>query len=169
MYNNKKILIIGLGNPILGDDGIGWHVAEKLRNQLFPNDGFANDNLSIDVESLALGGIRLMEELIDYHHAIIIDAIQTGKTPIGTVTHFSLEDFPTWPGGHTGSSHDTNFTTAMEMGRKMKLALPDQIDIIGIEAENIYEFSEKLSPQVEKSIPEALMLVNKLLGKLREI
>ena len=57
----------------------------------------------------------------------------------------------------------------MEMGRKMKLALPDQIDIIGIEAENIYEFSEKLSPQVEKSIPEALKLVNKLLGKLREI
>lgn len=170
MYNNKiKLLIVGLGNPILGDDGIGWRVADNLQIQLLQRESISEYPISIHVENLALGGIRLMEECIDYHHAIIIDAIQTGITPIGTVTHYTLEDFPTFPGGHTGSAHDTNFKTAIEMGRKMRLALPEHINIIGIEAENVYEFSDRLSPQVEKSIPNALALVHKIIGTIRGI
>jgi len=52
-----KTLIIGLGNPMLGDDGVGWRVAEKVCREL-PADE------SVIVDCLSLGGISLMEHLI---------------------------------------------------------------------------------------------------------
>ena len=62
-----KTMVIGLGNPILGDDGVGWKVAEEVRKQL-PCD------MSVNVDCLSVGGISLMEHLIGYDRAILIDA-----------------------------------------------------------------------------------------------
>ena len=59
MNNDPKLLIVGLGNPILGDDGVGWHVAECIQ-QLLPQ---------IEVFCLSLGGLSLMEYLIEIGRA----------------------------------------------------------------------------------------------------
>ena len=74
-YSAMKIIVVGLGNPILGDDGVGWKVAEEFANI----DPFKSR--SIDVDYLSVGGLTLMEHMVGYQHAILIDAIQTGKHP----------------------------------------------------------------------------------------
>lgn len=149
-----KTLIIGLGNPILGDDGVGWRVIETIQDQI--------DDPNVDTDCLAVGGITLMEHLIGYDRAIIIDAVATDQ-PIGTVSCFHLDDLPGHSTLHTTSSHDASLQTAMATGRAMGAHLPNEVIVVGIEAEKIFDFSEVLTPQVAAAVlraaDEVLMLL----------
>jgi hydrogenase maturation protease len=152
---NKKIIIIGLGNPILGDDGVGCRVIEKFQQGFSPPQWTISENNRIDIDNLSVGGIGLMENLVGYDCAIIVDAIQTNSQSQGSVVSFSMNDLENIPTMHSGSSHDMNFTTAIKMGREMGLKLPKEIIILGIEARPVYDFSDRLSKEVEQAIPTA--------------
>lgn len=160
-----KTLIVGLGNPILGDDGIGWRVAEQAQREI--NGATYNFIAShhIDYDFLSLGGISLMEHLIGYDQAIIVDAIHTGKKPQGNVSVFPLSELEGLPQGHLSSTHDTNLPDAIEMGKLMGAKLPEQVTIVAIEAQNIYDFSEELSPPIAESIPVAVKKIKRILFK----
>ncbi len=193
-----RTIVIGLGNPILGDDGVGWKVAEKVKQliadskwhiadsiwQIADSDkpsaiGYQPSALSpqpsairhppsaIEVDCLSLGGLSLMERLTGYECVILIDAIFTGQRPIGSVTTFPLSELPDLSAGHSTAAHDTSLRTALGVGRSMDLPLPDEDDviIIAIEAENVYDFSDKLSPPVEAAVPVAVAKVLELLNK----
>jgi len=147
-------LVVGLGNPILGDDGIGWRVADAVRATL-PD---------VEVDCLALGGLSLMERLVGYQRAIIIDSIQTRGGRIGQVYQCALDDLPDLSAGHTTAAHDTSLQTALQMGRAMGAELPDQVHVVCIEAERVYDFSEELTPQVAAAIPAATQAVIDLLN-----
>lgn len=155
-----KTLVIGLGNPILGDDGIGWQVAAAVERELFAN-GSRYPN--VEVECFALGGLSLMERLIGFERAIIIDAFQTNDGQPGQIYNLSLTDLPDYSTGHTTAVHDTSLQTALRLGREMGAELPDVVDIVGVEAEQVYEFSEELTPVVAAAIPEAVRSVKRLL------
>lgn len=148
-----RTLIVGLGNPILGDDGIGWRVAEAVRALAPP----------VEIDCLALGGLSLMERLIDYDRAIIIDAIQTQEGEIGQVYTLGLDELPNFSAGHTTAAHDTSLATALNLGRSMGARLPSEVTIVAIEAKRVYDFSENLTPAVEKAIPAATQAVLALL------
>lgn len=151
-----KTLVVGLGNPILGDDGVGWKVAEDLQKSgILPSD--------VDVICLALGGISLMEALEGYQEAILIDAIQTHETPIGSVSVFNLEGLANPFLGHLSSAHDTSLQNALRIGRDLGVQLPVEIIVIAIEAEKVYEFSEQLSPPVLAAVPQAVERVKKII------
>lgn len=151
-----KTLVVGLGNPILGDDGVGWQIAsELLQKEILPSD--------VTVECAALGGISLMESLIDYDRAIIIDAIVTYQAPIGSVTSFKLGELPNPSQGHMSSAHDTSFQEALLFGRDLGTHLPDDITVVAVESQKVYEFSETLSPAVAEAIPKALGIIKQLL------
>jgi hydrogenase maturation protease len=154
-----KTIIIGLGNPILGDDGVGWRVAEEVSK-------VTSGQADVEVDCFALGGLSLMERLTGCDRAILIDSIFTGKYPIGSVSQFPLCELPDVTGGHTSSVHDTSLRNALNVGRCMKIHLPQDKDvaIVAIETENIYDFSETLSPPVEAAIPFAVKTVIELLG-----
>ena len=164
-----QTLIVGLGNPILGDDGAGWHIAEQVAARLptpsSPPSG--SDQLEeqsyIQVECLGLGGLSLMEHLIGYDRAILVDAILTGNLPIGTVTSFPLDELPDLAAGHLSSSHDTTLQNALKVGRAMGADLPDEIMVVAIEAQSVYDFSEDLTPPVAQSIPIAVQMVMELI------
>jgi hydrogenase maturation protease len=159
----SKIIVLGLGNPILGDDGVGWKVANEVRLSL----SFKyQSKFIIDIDTLAVGGLSLMEHLIDYDKAILIDAVQTGKKVIGEVFSFLLEDMPSMYSGHTGSAHDTNLSNAIQVGRNMGLNLPNQVIIVGIEAEKVYDFSDQLSPSIKKAVPTAAHFVIEIIQNL---
>jgi hydrogenase maturation protease len=150
-----KTLVVGLGNPILGDDGVGWRVAELLSEKLTDS--------TIEVDCLALGGLSLMERLIGYDRAIIIDAIQTDNDPIGTITQIDLQDMPDLTTGHTTAVHDTSLHSALKLGQQMGVNLPELIQFVTIEAEEVYDFSEEMTPAVETAVPVAVDMVLKLL------
>jgi hydrogenase maturation protease len=145
--SSAPTLVVGLGNPLLGDDGLGWRVAEQVQHKI----GRANGDVEVDY--LAVGGLRLMERLVGYQRAVLIDAITTGQQPVGRLFRLTLEDLPDKSGGHFSSAHDTSLQTALSTGRSLGLPLPETIIIFGIEAEQIFDFSEELSPAVAAAVP----------------
>ena len=114
-----KTIIIGLGNPILGDDGVGWRVVEALKERV--------EAQGVETDMLASGGIGLMERLVGYERAIIVDAIATGSFPTGSVRVFPLEALENSFAGHLGSAHESNLQTALQVGRDLGASLPDQV------------------------------------------
>jgi hydrogenase maturation protease len=162
---HMKTLVIGLGNPILGDDGVGWVVAEKVQAALSnPPLSTAGDQ-PVEIDFASLGGLSLMERLTDAERVILIDSLFTGKKPVGTVSQFNLTDLPDLTAGHSASAHDTSLRNALNVGRSMHINLPedDHVIIVAIEAENVYDFSQELSPAVAEAVPQAVKMVMNLL------
>ena len=145
-----RTLILGLGNVILRDDAIGLHVVRALRPILGEREG-------IDLEEDSHGGLRLMERMIGYDRAIILDAIITGAEP-GTVHVMASLDAPTQ---HCASTHDVNLPTALAVGRQAGAALPADRDIliVGVEAVDVMSFDEVMSPEVARAVPHAVEAV----------
>ena len=146
---DMKTLILGLGNPILTDDGVGVLVAEEVRSRL-PED------TPIDITEVSVGGLTLMETMIGYDRVILIDAFQRlqGGCP-GNVQRMSLEDLrDASPTQHSASPHDVSLVTALETGHRMGLPLPKDITIFAIEVENVMDFSDQPTPSVAAVIPE---------------
>jgi len=146
-----KTLVVGLGNPILGDDGVGWRVAESVKAHIGPYAG-------IDVDCLSLGGISLMEHLIGYERAILIDALVSDEKP-GSISVSALDSIPDYSAFHIASAHDTSLQNAMKLGRGLGVALPEEVIVVGIAAGHVYDFSEELSPPVAAAIPKATQMV----------
>ena len=152
-----KTLVVGLGNPILGDDGVGWKVAEEVE-RLLPRGA------EVDVECVSLGGISLMERLIGYRRAILVDAIARGD-PIGLVQVIRLADLPDYSAFHTTSPHDTSLQNAIKLGDSMGAVLPGEIMVIGITTNHAYSFGETLSEPVAEAVPRAVQTVLDLLNQ----
>jgi hydrogenase maturation protease len=153
-----KTIVVGLGNPILGDDGVGWKVVEEITKQL-PADS------QVDAVCLSLGGLGLMEHLIGYQRAIIVDAFASEDQP-GFIMVMKLSDLPNYSAYHTASAHDTSLQNAIELGRSMGAQLPDEVEIVGIATKRIYDFSEELSPSVAEAVPFAARIVIDLLKQV---
>jgi hydrogenase maturation protease len=151
-----KTIVVGLGNPVLGDDGLGWRVIEEVQRAF---DVSARAPASIEFECLALGGLSLMENLIGYDRAILVDSIDLPDTETGVVRVFTLDALPNLDSGHLSSTHDTTLQKALQVGRSLGAHLPQEIVVISVQSPNVYEFSEELSPAVSASIPEAVRLV----------
>jgi hydrogenase maturation protease len=158
----EKILVIGLGNPILGDDGVGWVVAKEVESRVSVEGG------TLEVDYLSLGGLSLMERLVGYEKVILVDSLTTGKHPQGEVIMFTLEDLVDLTSGHTTAAHDTSLKTALATGRQLGASLPDDRDIhvVAIESQHVYDIQEGLTPTIAAAVPEA---VQKVLGLLKEI
>ena len=153
----KKTLVIGLGNPILGDDGAGWHVA-KTAESLCKNSECED---AVEFVKAASGGLSLMEQMVGYEKVIIADSIITPEAQIGAVHSKPLSSLPNLRTAHSNSSHDVSLQAALETGRKMKLELPEDVWVVAIEIEPSYTFSEKLSDPVAAAVSEAAELIQK--------
>jgi hydrogenase maturation protease len=152
-----RVLVVGLGNPNLGDDGVGWSVAQEVKKQLSPD-------LSVDVDCLSLGGISLMEHLIGYERAVLIDAFAL-EEPIGSILILKLSDLPHYSAFHTISGHETPLQTAIELGKSMGAQLPDDVMVVGIATKHVCDFSKSLSPFVAEAVPQAVKFVLNLLDE----
>ena len=154
-----RTLVIGLGNPILRDDGVGLRVVRALGGRI---DGAHGVDLAEDSH----GGLRLMERLIGFDQAVVIDAIVTGAPP-GTLHVMNGSGRPTQ---RSASAHDVDLVTALALGRQAGAHLPDPEDIlvVGVEAEDVLQFGEQLSSAVEAAIPQAVDLVLAHLRSTRE-
>jgi hydrogenase maturation protease len=135
-------------------------VAEAVDETLAASKPLATQ---IEVECFALGGLSLMEQLIGYDKVVIIDAIQTRDGQPGQIYRLTLDDLPDFSTGHTTAAHDTSLPTAMRLGRSMGVDLPDEVAVVGVEAQQVYDFSEELSPSVAAAIPSAVRAVLELL------
>ena len=150
-------LVIGLGNPILTDDAAGILAAHALRDALPPDAG-------VDVVEAAVGGLPLMELMIGYRRVILVDAVMLPDRGPGEVIVFTAGDLPTTL--NSASSHTTDLPTALSTGRQLGAPLPRNADIqvVGIQAQDVLTFSETPTPPVAEAIPRAANMVLSLLG-----
>jgi hydrogenase maturation protease len=139
----KKTLILGLGNPILSDDGVGHCVAAELKHRL--------DRQDITVMETSTGGLGLLDLLIGYDRAIIVDAVQTVGGSVGQIYRLGPEAFDATR--QAASPHDVNFATALELGNRLGLALPRQIVIFAVEVIDVSTFSDQCTVEVGQAIP----------------
>lgn len=138
-----KTLILGLGNPILRDDGVGIKVAKEIGRRLASSH--------IEVREASIAGLDLLELIQGYPKVVLIDSIQIKRGVPGEIFRLDLDDLR--PTIRLSSPHDVNFATAIELGKKLGLNLPQEIRIYAIQVEDISHFDENCSPLVEKAIP----------------
>jgi hydrogenase maturation protease len=150
MRAGDRTIVIGLGNPILRDDSVGLRVVRALRSYL-------EGHPDVEVAEDSHGGLRLMERLIGFRRAIVVDAIVSGARP-GTLHVLTVEGPATQ---RSASAHDVDLPTALAVGRKAGAQLPESENILllAIEAEDVLNFGEQLSPAVEATIPQAVGLI----------
>jgi hydrogenase maturation protease len=153
-----RTLVIGLGNPLVSDDSVGLRVAAFLKDRL------ANRH-DVDVTEDYWGGLRLMERMIGYQRAIVIDAMCTGAAP-GTVHLATAREFATH---RSASAHDVDLPTALAFGRAAGAALPrdENVTLVGIEAADLIRFGEQCTPEVTGAIPLAIAEVVRLLDPMQ--
>jgi hydrogenase maturation protease len=150
-----KTLIIGLGNPILTDDGVGVKVAYAVRAALA-----SAGHSDVTVIEASAGGLRLMEMMVGYDRVVLIDALQHSDARPGTIRHMTLEELRTIsPTQHSTCAHDTSLVTALDLGRQLGLHLPKEFSIYGVGVENVEYFGEEPTPEVAKAIPEVTAAV----------
>ena len=154
---NLKTLILGLGNPILTDDGIGIHVVREVATRSLPNN--------VTCAEASVGGLRLLEVIAGYERVIMVDAIQTPEGQPGAVHRLHAGDLRT--SLHAGSTHDLSLPGALRLGRDMGMALPDDksIRIIAVEVKDVLTFGEECTPAVAAAIPRAVEAVLAELGR----
>jgi hydrogenase maturation protease len=158
-----KTLLLGLGNPILTDDGIGVYVVRAVADRW---TGVARSaGASVDFQEACVGGLRLLEVIAGYDRLILVDAIQTPDGAPGQIHRLSVDDLQS--SLHAGSTHDLSFQGALAWGRRIGMALPpdDAITIIAVEAEDVLTFGEALTSAVAAAFPDVVEAVLAELAK----
>lgn len=152
----KKILVIGLGNPILCDDGVGVRIAYEVEQRLNPRE-----RASISVTEASAGGLRLMEMMIGFDRVILVDAILSkDKSRPGEIHRLTADDLRNIsPTQHSTCAHDTSLITALDLGQEMGLPLPQEITIYAVEVANVTDFGEQLTAEVAEAVPRTAAVI----------
>ena len=136
-----KTIVLGLGNTILSDDGVGVYTARALRDDI---GGIA------DIVEAELAGFDLVELLEGYDRAVIIDAIELDGEPPGTIFRLSPDDMKITP--RLASFHDIDIVTALALGRRLGLVMPEEVVIYAVQVEDALTLGEGCGPAVEAVI-----------------
>ena len=160
----QRTIVVGLGNPVLGDDGVGWRVADEVEERLRAVREAGGAIQAVEVERLGVGGLRLMEFLAGYDAAILVDAAEFPGRPLGEVRSCALDDLDCYAAGHLDSAHDASLATALALGRRLGASLPTRIQTVTVQVQRTDVFSEELTPEVEAAVPAAASAVVELLA-----
>lgn len=149
----KKALVLGIGNILLSDEGLGVRAVELFQEQY----SFKRDVSCIDGGTAGLG---LLSYIRDFTHIIIIDALSAKGAP-GAVIRIPGSDIPAWPALKSTSAHQLGVRELLTLARFE--GLNPEVTIIGIIPKDISAGLE-LTPEVKGSLPEAVRLITEELA-----
>ena len=144
-----RTVIVGIGSLLRGDDAVGIKVAEAIEWETLSPD--------VKVVTTTAAGLALLDLLTGFDRAFIVDAIQTRQGKPGDVYRLGLDDLPAPL--HSFTVHDVSLKSALDIGQKMGLPLPDEIIIFAIEVADVTPLREGCTPEVEGAIRNAVNLV----------
>lgn len=157
--NNKEhqpILILGIGNILLADEGVGVHVVKELEKRKYPDH--------VNILDGGTGGFHLLSIFEQYQKIILIDATLDGNAP-GTVNLLQpkySKDFP-----KTLSSHDIGLKDLIESSAL--LGFMPEVSLITVSISDNQPIDMELSEVVSTSVPKVIELINKILRDQSEI
>jgi len=141
-----KTLLLGLGNSILRDDAVGLRVVRALGERVIREE--------VHVEESSFANMDLLDFISAYDRLIIVDSIKTEGGKPGDLYQLNLDDLHSTL--HLSCPHDINLATALELGKRLGMEIPEEIRIYGIEVEDNQTFCETCSPLVEEAIPRII-------------
>ncbi|MBI5542427.1 MAG: hydrogenase maturation protease [Deltaproteobacteria bacterium] len=150
-----RTLVLGIGNSLLTDNGVGIEIARQLRERL-------GDRQDVVVEESSGGGLDVAERLIGFERAVLIDALSLPNGQPGTLHAFALGSGPTtW---NTLGSHDADVPTSLQVFATLGSRIPERVDVVGVEARELKVFCTSLSPEVQRAVPLAVEKVLSILA-----
>ena len=145
--NRRPILVLGIGNILLRDEGVGVRVIEQMQKMHLPGD--------VELVDGGTAGADLLDVLAERKKVIVIDAIQADCEP-GTILRFSADEL-TRPDKASISLHDLGLGEALIMTRHLGCA-PEDVVIFGIKPKDI-SCGLELSEEITASVPKVVELV----------
>lgn len=152
-----ETVVLGLGNPILRDDAVGVKVARAVR-------AFLAGRTDVDVKEASVGGLKLLDELLGYRRAVIVDSVRTEGGAPGQIRKLTPEQLEHTQ--HLSSPHEISFMGVMRIAAEQDLDLPRDITIVAVEIKDNMTFGEEMTPEVEAAIPHAVREVLKEVGSI---
>lgn len=155
--NNSRSLILGVGNPLRRDDGVGVEIIRRLTKN------FSGGRLSVSTDLMDGGtdGLALLEYIKGYKKVILIDAVEMKIDP-GTIKIFTPEEAILHISTDSLSTHGFGIAEFIRFAQELNI-LPE-CTIIGIQPENV-GYGEGFSLSVQSSIQHAIALVTSILDQ----
>jgi hydrogenase maturation protease len=147
-------LIVGLGNPLRGDDGLGVRAAELLAGRALP--------AGVEVVDGGMPGLDLVNLMEGWPRVILIDAAHLGKAP-GQFARFTLDEVRLPGDNDPLSIHDAGLREALLLAQVLGV-LPEQVIIYGVQPAHL-GWQDELSPEVEAALPELVDAVLEEVGR----
>src|SRR4030043_1704816 len=144
---SQKIVILGIGNILLSDEGIGVHVANQLFKRALP------ENVSV-VEG-GTDGFRLLNVITEADRLIVIDAVRGGANP-GSIYRFDIDDVRNCPSGFKTSVHQIGILEVIDLSEL--IGKKPHTTIMGIEPKSL-EMGMELTPEIKSKIPRIIELI----------
>lgn len=143
----RRTIVIGLGNPILTDDAVGVRLARDLHRELGDPPGVQWQ------EECSVGGLNLLDVLVGFDRAVVLDSIRTRDAAPGAWHRFTAAALRETM--NLRNVHDANFATALALGRRAGLRLPpdDEIHVFAVEILDNLTFGERLTDALEARYP----------------
>jgi hydrogenase maturation protease len=145
MATSGRTVVLGLGNPILSDDGVGLVVAIELKRLLAvaPIRG-------VDVLASTRAGFELIDLLRGYTRAIILDCIVLPNPQPGQVCRLTLDDVSGC--ARLVNAHEVSVGTAFRLAERIGIPMPGEVEIIAVEAGDASTIAEALTPAVQATV-----------------
>jgi hydrogenase maturation protease len=162
----SRALVVGIGNVLRGDDGFGVEVAKRLQ-------AMQDVTARAKVIELGIGGIHLVQELMDgYDLLLIADAVNRGGQP-GELYVLEL-DVPPTPSAVEAWEHDLTDMHEAVPSKALILAralgvLPRRVLLVGCQPARVDDVEIGLTPRVERAVGEAVERIRCLLDPVQEL
>ncbi len=143
----KRVIVLGVGNLLLSDEGVGVHVAKKLMEMELPP--------GVQVVEGGTDGFRLMNVVTEADRLIIVDAVKGGEAP-GSIYRFDIKDAPTYPDAYKTSVHQIGILEVVHLSELV--GKTPETTIIGVEPRSL-DLGMELSPEVEATLPRIIEIV----------
>lgn len=134
-----KTLVVGLGNVILGDEGVGIYVAEEIAKRIGTHE-------SIKVVRTSWGGLNLLDFFDGVDRVIVIDAVKNFRGVPGELHKLIVEELTNVK--LSSFTNGVDLKTAVEIGKNAGRHIPKKIDIYAIEVKDGVTYEANLSPQI---------------------
>ncbi|MEW6001341.1 MAG: HyaD/HybD family hydrogenase maturation endopeptidase [Nitrospirota bacterium] len=145
--SHQKIVILGVGNLILSDEGVGVHVVNELTKMSLPP--------GVLIIEGGTDGFRLLNVITEADRLIVIDAVKCGAAP-GSIYRFNVDDVRSCPSGFKTSVHQIGILEVIDLSGL--IGKTPKTTVIGIEPKSL-EMGMELSPEVKARIPRVIELV----------
>jgi hydrogenase maturation protease len=155
-----KILVLGLGNDLYGDDGVGFHVVRILRAEAAGECAGPERTDKVDFVECPVSGLALLDEIIGYDALIIVDTIVKSDAVAGRIHLLEGADLRDFPGP---SPHYVSIPQTLTLGRQLGLRMPGIVKIVAVEAEDPFRLGEGLSAPMARRLPDIVAAARSVL------